>query len=80
MARFILDVGNLKEDRIWKFVKDLFDTEIIKYETATIHCIDETNENQFHNDDRKNRLSKKQIETYNTMMDTGEVHIRTWSK
>jgi hypothetical protein len=70
MPRFILDVANTE----WEgqvdtkaFMKDLCD----KYGNyfLSVVCIDKTNDNQFHDDSLKNKLSKKQIKVYNDYLE-----------
>jgi len=62
MARFLFDIANLKNPQ--KFMEELcgeFSDDIV-----TIQCLDESNDNQFHDDPTKNRLTKKQIEAQAT--------------
>ena len=62
--RFILDIANKTESKpeMEKIIDFLSD------EIATIHCIDQTNENQFYDEQEKNILTQKQIKTYNDIM------------
>jgi hypothetical protein len=62
--RFILDIANKTESKpeMEKIIDFLSD------EIATIHCIDQTNENQFYDEQEKNILTDKQIKTYNDIM------------
>lgn len=76
MARFILDVANLLPHQIEQVMDEIFDTNIISKSTATINCIDKTNENQFHSIFTEkdnlitgepigtNELSQEQIENF----------------
>jgi hypothetical protein len=59
MARFILDIANLDSEKINMVMETI--CELSSGEIFTIHCIDETNDNQFYDDSTKNILSKKQI-------------------
>jgi hypothetical protein len=66
MPRFILDIANTKFDgdlNTKAFMENLCE----KYgnHILSIVCIDKTNENQFHEDYSKNKLSKSQIKNYN---------------
>ena len=71
MARFILDVVDNKYkmdikqvDKIWKSMsEDLFNGEVFR-----IVCIDNTSDNQFHDEEDKNKISKKQIDNYNKFL------------
>lgn len=62
--RFILDIANKTESKpeMEKIIDFLSD------EIATIHCIDESNSNQFYDEQEKNILTQKQIKTYNDIM------------
>lgn len=69
MARFILDVANLLDAE--KFMNQLFESDAIRNRIATIHCIDESNNNQFYTMDDEdiengytNELSIEQIENF----------------
>lgn len=64
MARFILDVANLLDAE--KFMNELFESDVISNKIATIHCIDESNTNQFHSmdDGYSNELTIEQIENF----------------
>lgn len=63
MARFIVDVANLKPEQIKKFAIAVGDIEIGDGIISAV-CIDETNDNQFHDTPSKNYLSKEQINTF----------------
>ena len=71
MARFILDVANLMPHQIKQLQDDIFDRVlIVRNSVATMHCIDETNENQFHNEFENcesNELTHEQIEKFNSI-------------
>lgn len=58
--RIILDIANKDNP---KQVLDAL-VKSLDNETVSAVCIDETNENQFHEDMTQNVLSKKQIKTY----------------
>ena len=62
--RFILDIANKTESK--PEMKKIID--FLSNEIATIHCIDETNSNQFHNEEEKNILSEEQVRKYNNTM------------
>jgi len=62
--RFILDIAN-KTNPKHECQKII---DFLSNEIATIHCIDETNNNQFHNEEEKNILSEEQIRKYNNTM------------
>ncbi len=62
MARFILDVANCNENDIKK-VLNLVETTFLSSTVCRIACIDETNENQFH-DSMEDQLSTKQIDNF----------------
>ena len=62
MARFILDIANLDSEKINEVMETI--CELGSGEVLTIHCVDETNENQFYDDSTKNTLSEKQIANY----------------
>jgi len=66
MARFILDIANLDSEKVDKVMEAI--CELGSGEILTIHCIDETNENQFHEDSIDNALSEKQITSYNEQL------------
>ena len=59
MARFIIDIANLSEIEIDNFMEELTDNT---NKIITIHCIEKTNDNQFHEENHRNRLSEKQIQ------------------
>jgi len=62
--RFILDIANKTDSKAeMKKIIDFLSNEI-----ATIHCIDQTNENQFYDEQEKNILTEKQIRNYNNQM------------
>ena len=72
MARFILDVNSngsykmdIKQvDKICKSMnEELFDGEIFR-----IVCIDDTTDNQFHEEEDNNKISEKQIINYNNFL------------
>jgi len=66
MARFILDVANLKQSEI-KNIKEVIDRDTtLSQLICTIVCIDETNEGQFeeNNSSKGNRITKQQIENF----------------
>jgi hypothetical protein len=72
MARFILDVNSNNNykmssqqvDKICKSMSEaLFDGEIFR-----IVCIDDTTDNQFHEEENKNKISKGQINSYNKFL------------
>jgi len=66
MARFILDVANLSEKQIDSVINELINnTPIISEGISTIVCVDNTNDNQFYDDCKKNNLSEKQIKNFN---------------
>ena len=62
--RFILDIANKTNPK--PEMKKIID--FLSNEIATIHCIDESNSNQFHNEEEKNILSEEQIRKYNNTM------------
>ena len=70
MARFILDVANLRlnkgEEGCKNFMEEL--TEIYASKVISIHCIDESNDNQFYEENYLNTLSKVQIENFNKLL------------
>ena len=72
MARFILDVNQCgkykmdtkKVDKICKSMsEELFDGEVFR-----IVCIDDTTDNQFHEEEIDNKVSEKQITNYNNFL------------
>jgi len=64
IMRFILDIANKTDSKAeMKKIIDFLSNEI-----ATIHCIDQTNENQFYDEQEKNILTEKQIRNYNNQM------------
>lgn len=68
MARFILDVANLKPNEI-KHIQEVVDRDTtLSKLICTIICIDETNEGQFeeNNSSKGNRITKQQIENFKT--------------
>jgi hypothetical protein len=66
MARFILDVANLSEKQIDSVINELINnTPIISEGISTIVCVDNTNDNQFYDDCKKNNLSEKHIKNFN---------------
>jgi len=70
MARFILDVANFKlnEGEEWckNLMKDL--TENYASKIISIHCIDKSNDNQFHEENYLNTLSEMQIKNFNKLL------------
>jgi hypothetical protein len=67
MARFILDVANLMPHQIKQLQDEIFDKTLVRNCIATMNCIDETNDNQFHQDFDEgdtNELSAEQIENF----------------
>jgi hypothetical protein len=79
MPRFILDVANTE------YEGDL-DTKAFMVELCerlgnhfiSVVCIDKTNENQFHEDLTKNKLTKNQINSYNEYLKTCYVTERKY--
>jgi hypothetical protein len=65
MARFIIDIANLSEIEIDNFMEELTDNT---NKIITINCIEKTNDNQFHEENHRNRLSEKQIQNYNKLI------------
>ena len=68
MARFILDVANFMPHQIKQLQNEIFDKTLVKNCIATMQCIDETNEKQFHqsfDEGQTNELSAEQIENFN---------------
>ena len=66
MPRFILDVANTKGDGdldTKAFMEDL--CEKFGNHFLSVACVDKTNDNQFHDDYTKNKLTKEQIQNYN---------------
>ena len=78
MARFILDVNSkgshtISEEKVEKILRTMTE-ELFDGEVFIITCIDKTTENQFYIDDEEtkytdNKLSKKQIENYNKILE-----------
>jgi hypothetical protein len=73
MARFILDIANLEENKVKAICEFVCDALLNAEDSAknsgiiTINCIDKTNDNQFHNefeDGETNELSVTQIENF----------------
>jgi hypothetical protein len=62
--RFILDIANKTDSK--PEMENIID--FLSDEIATIHCIDESNSNQFYEETEKNILTEKQIKTYNDIM------------
>lgn len=67
MARFILDVANLKN---WVEIKQVMDNicdeNLGLNNCMSMTCIDTTNTAQFHDKTQYNALTKKQIRKFNT--------------
>jgi len=66
MSRFILDVANTKYEGdldTKAFMEEL--CEKFGNHFLSVVCVDKTNDNQFDDDAKKNKLSKKQIQNYN---------------
>jgi nicotinic acid phosphoribosyltransferase len=64
MPRFILDVANTNKDLDTKaFMEEL--CEKFGNHFLSVVCVDKTNDSQFHDDAKKNKLSKEQIQNYN---------------
>jgi hypothetical protein len=63
MARFILDVANCDDAKIQKVLYDLLEESFLGKELVRITVIDETNEAQFHGDER-DALTPQQIERF----------------
>lgn len=63
MARFIVDVANVKKEDIKSINAAITNgiTEYTQYRIVTANCIDETNDNQFMEFDEDNNLNAKQI-------------------
>ena len=63
--RYILDIAELTNSPA-TFSKDFMDEfcETMCDHVITIVCIDETNDNQFHDDPTKNTLSDEQLQRY----------------
>jgi hypothetical protein len=68
MARFILDVANLLPHQIKEVQDAVLNADIVHKSAATIHCIDETNENQFYS-----IFTKKDAEATGEVMGTNEL-------
>lgn len=64
MARFILDVANLKSTEIKHILEIVERDSTLSKLICNIVCIDETNKNQFHEQTELNTLSKTQIENF----------------
>mgnify|MGYP000026351715 FL=1 len=63
--RYILDIAQTNEtpaNYAKKFMQDFCET--MEDHIVTIVCIDETNDNQFHNDPTKNTLTDTQLQRY----------------
>ena len=70
MPRFILDVANTKYDGdldTKAFMEELCDR--FGNHFVSVVCIDKTNDNQFHEDTEKNKLTKEQIQNYNDYLE-----------
>lgn len=65
MARIILDVANVDAQ---EFVKKLMDSSVITSEVATAYVIDETNNNQQHEDSTKNFFSVEQLQNFSRQL------------
>jgi len=66
MPRFILDVANTNGDGeldTKAFMEEL--CERFGNHFLSVVCVDKTNDSQFHEDAKKNKLSKEQIQNYN---------------
>jgi Tfp pilus assembly protein PilV len=59
--RYILDIAQTDETPA-QFMQDFCET--MGDRVVTIVCIDETNDNQFHNDTTKNTLTEAQLQRY----------------
>lgn len=55
MARFILDVANVDDTK--EFMDFLLNCDVLLGEIVRIKCIDETNDNQFHDDEELNNIN-----------------------
>lgn len=72
MARLIIDIANKNEKDLTKLVKNL--TEHLGSEVATVHIVDISNENQFHNSEEvengsTNFFTLKQLAHYESICD-----------
>jgi hypothetical protein len=70
MPRFILDVANTKYEGdldTKAFMEELCDK--FGNHFLSVICVDKTNDNQFHDDAKKNKLSKEQIQNYNNYLE-----------
>ena len=70
MPRFILDVANTKYEGdldTKAFMEEL--CEKFGNHFLSVVCVDKTNDNQFHDDAKKNKLSKEQIQNYNNYLE-----------
>ena len=63
--RYILDIADMT-DSPTTYSKEFMDElcETMGDHVITIVCIDETNDNQFHNDPTKNTLTDTQLQRY----------------
>ena len=67
MARFILDVANLTPQQITQLQVEILEKTLAGNGVTTINCIDESNDNQFHNEfdnGQTNELSTAQINNF----------------
>tara|TARA_R110000772_G_scaffold258103_1_gene375173 strand:+ start:260 stop:688 length:429 start_codon:yes stop_codon:yes gene_type:complete len=60
MARFILDIANINTSEEMNDLRERLINHLID-KIATLNCIDDGNENQFHDDESLNVLSDAQI-------------------
>ena len=70
MPRFILDVANTKYEGdldTKAFMEELCDK--FGNHILSVVCVDKTNDNQFHDNAKKNKLSKEQIQNYNNYLE-----------
>ena len=70
MPRFILDVANTKYEGdldTKAFMEELCDK--FGNHILSVVCVDKTNDNQFHDIAKKNKLSKEQIQYYNNYLE-----------
>ncbi len=72
MARFILDVNSegsykMSDEQVNKVCKSISE-DLLNGEVFRIVCIDNTTDNQFHDEEDKNKISKKQIDNYNKFL------------
>tara|TARA_R100001244_G_scaffold82219_1_gene63917 strand:- start:164 stop:379 length:216 start_codon:yes stop_codon:yes gene_type:complete len=66
MARFILDVANLKNmSEAHEVMDNICDENLGLGNCMSMTCIDTTNTGQFHNRTQYNALTKKQIRKFN---------------